>query len=197
MWFWFIFVGVLSVLSFFYWFFAILMPGSRRTFVERYLKCTNAIGNYGDDNKLVSDLVNKFLRSDGVFLLRLIQVSWLNFFWVPWWVILLRKRFNRVNRIWTFLNFFTIDSFIIIYFIFSVMLQLLLQYYYNTISDQRWRLTYWRDHYCLVYSLQTERATEKAGFLDNQSRLFQTSLRAMWFLRVILDSRCLPSLHNR
>ncbi|CAD5229285.1 unnamed protein product [Bursaphelenchus okinawaensis] len=77
MWFWFIFVGVLSVLSFFYWFFAITLRSQRRSFITKYLRCTSAIGQYPSrtEQSLVNDLTIKFLRSDGVFLLRLIQTN--------------------------------------------------------------------------------------------------------------------------
>uniref|UniRef100_A0A915D005 Innexin n=1 Tax=Ditylenchus dipsaci TaxID=166011 RepID=A0A915D005_9BILA len=75
--FWFILVGVLSLMSFFYWFFAALVPGQQRGYVEKYLRCTGAISNYPShrEQRLVDDFIRKFLRPDGVFLLRLIQTN--------------------------------------------------------------------------------------------------------------------------
>lgn len=76
-WFWFIFVGVLSVLSLLYWFFAIVLSGQRKSYVAKYLRCTSAIGEHPTrhEQDLLNGFVNRFLRSDGVFLLRLIQVE--------------------------------------------------------------------------------------------------------------------------
>lgn len=89
--FWFIFVGTLSVLSLLYWLFAIVLYGQRKAYVSKYLRCTSAISEYPShhERELVSGFVGRFvriatishnssssfqLRSDGVFLLRLIQV---------------------------------------------------------------------------------------------------------------------------
>jgi len=76
-WWWLIFVGVLSVLSLLYWTAALLLPGKQKDFVSKYLRCTGEISNRPGprEEKLVSDFVGKFLRPDGVFLLRLIQTN--------------------------------------------------------------------------------------------------------------------------
>ncbi|KAI6229183.1 Innexin [Aphelenchoides besseyi] len=76
-WFWFIFVGVLSVLSFVYWFFAIVLHSTRRSYVQKYLRCTSAIPEYPSarEHEIIDNFVGRFLRSDGVFLLRLIQTN--------------------------------------------------------------------------------------------------------------------------
>lgn len=77
-WFWFLLVGVLSVLSLLYWIFATLLPGQRRNFISRYLRCTNAISSIFPEYKearMVDDFIRRYLRPDGVFLLRLIQVK--------------------------------------------------------------------------------------------------------------------------
>jgi hypothetical protein len=76
-WFWFAFVGFLSILSFFYWFLATVFKNFQRGFVEKYLRVTGVISDYSTvrDQRLLSDFISKFLRPDGVFLLRLIQTN--------------------------------------------------------------------------------------------------------------------------
>jgi hypothetical protein len=76
-WFWFIFVGLISLVSFLYWAVAISYSKYQRMFIERYLRCTGAINEYPtqQDMQLISDFVHKFLRPDGVFLLRLVQTN--------------------------------------------------------------------------------------------------------------------------
>jgi hypothetical protein len=76
-WFWFIFVGLISLVSFLYWAVAISYSKYQRMFIERYLRCTGAINEYPTqrDMQLISDFVHKFLRPDGVFLLRLVQTN--------------------------------------------------------------------------------------------------------------------------
>lgn len=76
-WFWFLLVGALSILSLLYWMFATLLPGQRRTYVSRYLRCTSAISlDYSERREAsnVDEFIHRYLRPDGVFLLRLIQV---------------------------------------------------------------------------------------------------------------------------
>ncbi|KAK0404378.1 hypothetical protein QR680_017430 [Steinernema hermaphroditum] len=70
-WFWFLLVGVLSVLSFCYWFCALLIQSSQRGFVDKYLRCCDI---KLDHNQLYA-FANSYLRTDGVFLLRLIQTN--------------------------------------------------------------------------------------------------------------------------
>uniref|UniRef100_A0A914C477 Innexin n=1 Tax=Acrobeloides nanus TaxID=290746 RepID=A0A914C477_9BILA len=75
--FWFAFVGFLSILSFFYWFLATVFKNFQRGFIEKYLRVTGVISDYSTvrDQRLLSDFISKFLRPDGVFLLRLIQTN--------------------------------------------------------------------------------------------------------------------------
>ncbi|KAI6198397.1 Innexin [Aphelenchoides fujianensis] len=60
-----------------YWFFAIILKGSRRSYVQKYLRCTSAIREYptAREHDIIDSFVRRFLRSDGVFLLRLIQTN--------------------------------------------------------------------------------------------------------------------------
>ncbi|KAI1724202.1 innexin domain-containing protein [Ditylenchus destructor] len=76
-WFWFLLVGALSVLSLIYWLFATLLPGQQRGYIGKYLRCTSAISNYPSnrEQRLIDDFIRRFLRTDGVFLLRLIQTN--------------------------------------------------------------------------------------------------------------------------
>jgi len=73
-WFWFLFVGVLSLLGLFYWSTATILPGCKRAFITKYLRCMGVIEQ--TSNAFEIHLVNNFidfLRTDGVFLLRMIQ----------------------------------------------------------------------------------------------------------------------------
>ena len=77
-WFWFLLVGVLSILSLLYWVFATILPGQRRNYVSRYLRCTNAISSGYPEHRearIVDEFIRRYLRPDGVFLLRLIQTN--------------------------------------------------------------------------------------------------------------------------
>ncbi|CAK5083263.1 unnamed protein product [Meloidogyne enterolobii] len=42
-WFWFLFVGVLSLLGLFYWSTATILPGCKRAFITKYLRCMGVI----------------------------------------------------------------------------------------------------------------------------------------------------------
>ncbi|VDK47470.1 unnamed protein product [Anisakis simplex] len=75
LWWWFVLVGILTIISFFYYVIALTVATNQRQFVTRYLRCTGAISkqsNSRNDDHLNS-FINKFLRPDGVFLLRLIE----------------------------------------------------------------------------------------------------------------------------
>jgi hypothetical protein len=76
-WFWFLFVGFLSVLSLLYWAFASLLPGRQRAYVAKYLRCSGIISEYEytsvRDQRLIDDFIRRYMRTDGVFLLRMIQ----------------------------------------------------------------------------------------------------------------------------
>uniref|UniRef100_A0A0N5AIV2 Innexin n=1 Tax=Syphacia muris TaxID=451379 RepID=A0A0N5AIV2_9BILA len=74
---WLIFVGILSILSMLYYLFALLIKSNQRYFVERYLRCTGAISSipgFREDRQL-TEFTDRYLRPDGVFLLRLIETN--------------------------------------------------------------------------------------------------------------------------
>uniref|UniRef100_A0A7E4UUP9 Innexin n=1 Tax=Panagrellus redivivus TaxID=6233 RepID=A0A7E4UUP9_PANRE len=76
-WFWFLLVGVLSVLSLVYWLFATAIGDWRIGFVSKYLRCTSAVSDppTNEEERQISGFVRDLLRPDGVFLLRLIQTN--------------------------------------------------------------------------------------------------------------------------
>ena len=54
------------------------LPGQRRNYVSRYLRCTNAISSGYPEHRearIVDEFIRRYLRPDGVFLLRLIQTN--------------------------------------------------------------------------------------------------------------------------
>lgn len=77
LWWWLIFIGILSILSLMYYLFALVIKSNQRYFVERYLRCTGAISQHTDlrEERQISDFLTKYLRPDGVFLLRLIETN--------------------------------------------------------------------------------------------------------------------------
>uniref|UniRef100_A0A915ASB5 Innexin n=2 Tax=Parascaris TaxID=6254 RepID=A0A915ASB5_PARUN len=77
LWWWFVLVGVLSVLSLLYYLIALTIATCQREFVSRYLRCMGAISEQWNvrDERHLNDFIKKFLRPDGVFLLRLIQTN--------------------------------------------------------------------------------------------------------------------------
>lgn len=77
---WFVLVGILSVLSLLYYFFALMLASNQRQFVIRYLRCAGAVSDFRDPKteKYLHDFIKRFLRPDGVFILRLIEV-WYQF----------------------------------------------------------------------------------------------------------------------
>uniref|UniRef100_A0A914HXB1 Innexin n=1 Tax=Globodera rostochiensis TaxID=31243 RepID=A0A914HXB1_GLORO len=76
-WFWFIFVGILSVLSLLYWTVASLLPGCQKAYVCKYLRCVGVIANFTThrEQRLIDSFLAHFLRTDGIFLLRMIQTN--------------------------------------------------------------------------------------------------------------------------
>ncbi|KAL3119007.1 hypothetical protein niasHT_003790 [Heterodera trifolii] len=76
-WFWFIFVGLLSLLSLFYWAFATLVPAFQKAYVCKYLRCVGIIAHFTThrEQRLIDSFFRDFLRTDGVFLLRMIQTN--------------------------------------------------------------------------------------------------------------------------
>ena len=77
LWFWFLFVGIMSILSLIYWLLATTLGGGRKEFVTKYLRCTSAVSEEPTprEQELIDGFVNNLLRPDGVFLLRLIQTN--------------------------------------------------------------------------------------------------------------------------
>lgn len=78
--FWFILVGILSSMSLIYWLLCTFLSSQKREYILKYLRCTGSIVEYTthQEEKLIDDFIRSFLRTDGVFILRLIQVK-LNF----------------------------------------------------------------------------------------------------------------------
>ncbi|PAV84403.1 hypothetical protein WR25_19992 [Diploscapter pachys] len=74
-WFWFILVGVLSILSLGYWLCALTASSLQRNFIAKYLRCLQAATDSPADEVRISAFVRHFLTGDGVFLLRLVQVN--------------------------------------------------------------------------------------------------------------------------
>uniref|UniRef100_A0A8R1TRG4 Innexin n=1 Tax=Onchocerca volvulus TaxID=6282 RepID=A0A8R1TRG4_ONCVO len=77
LWWWFILIGILSILSLLYYFFALVLGSNQRQFVIRYLRCSGAIPDSRDPKteKYLHDFIKRFLRPDGVFILRLIETN--------------------------------------------------------------------------------------------------------------------------
>ncbi|ETN68302.1 putative innexin-3 [Necator americanus] len=77
LWFWFILVGVLSVISLIYWLIALVGTNFQRGFVTKYLRCMGEINEPPSriEEEKVGGFVRNYLTSDGVFLLRLIQTN--------------------------------------------------------------------------------------------------------------------------
>ncbi|KAK6056006.1 innexin-3 family protein, partial [Cooperia oncophora] len=77
LWFWFILVGTLSVISLIYWVVALVGTNFQRGFVTKYLRCMGEISDEPTrvEEEKVSGFVRNYLTSDGVFLLRLIQTN--------------------------------------------------------------------------------------------------------------------------
>jgi hypothetical protein len=84
-WFWFLFVGILSILGLFYWSTASILPSCKRAFITKYLRCMGAIEPISSafEMHLVNSFID-FLRTDGIFLLRMIQAIFKKFFKISW-----------------------------------------------------------------------------------------------------------------
>ncbi|ELU06821.1 hypothetical protein CAPTEDRAFT_194468 [Capitella teleta] len=70
-WFWLIFVAVVSMLSFFVWLIRFLFRSDRRMFINNHLKMGDKVFDK-NDKKLCNKFLNNYLKQDGAFLLRLI-----------------------------------------------------------------------------------------------------------------------------
>ena len=71
MWFWLVFVSLLTCSSFTSWLWHMVFPTSRIHYVRKFLKIMDRLGS-GPDKKLATRFVMEYLRHDGVFTLRLI-----------------------------------------------------------------------------------------------------------------------------
>ncbi|KAM3728303.1 Innexin unc-9 [Dirofilaria immitis] len=77
LWWWFVLIGTLSVLSLLYYFFALVLASNQRQFVTRYLRCAGAVSDFMDPKteRYLHGFIRRFLRPDGVFILRLIETN--------------------------------------------------------------------------------------------------------------------------
>ncbi|XP_071103534.1 innexin unc-9-like isoform X4 [Haliotis cracherodii] len=71
MWFWLVFVSILTCYSFVSWLWHMVFPTSRMQYVKKFLKIMDRLGT-GPDKKLANRFTIEYLRHDGVFTLRLI-----------------------------------------------------------------------------------------------------------------------------
>ncbi|KRX93554.1 Innexin-10 [Trichinella pseudospiralis] len=74
LWFWYTVLFLITAASFAYWAYAILLPWPGRWFISRHLQLTDEPFNGTDkeDARRLRRFVNDYLKSDGVFLVRLI-----------------------------------------------------------------------------------------------------------------------------
>lgn len=73
LWFWHCMVGLVTLSSFIIWFYRMGFPSRRVKFIRKYLKIMSVLR---DTDKLASGkFVENYLRSDGVFLIRLISIN--------------------------------------------------------------------------------------------------------------------------
>uniref|UniRef100_A0A0K0FAH2 Innexin n=1 Tax=Strongyloides venezuelensis TaxID=75913 RepID=A0A0K0FAH2_STRVS len=77
MWFWFALVGLITILSLLWWTLATYITTNQRDYIVKYLRCTGAVGDHISpyEMNIVNGFIRKFLRPDGVFLLRLVQTN--------------------------------------------------------------------------------------------------------------------------
>ncbi|PVD39057.1 hypothetical protein C0Q70_01685 [Pomacea canaliculata] len=71
LWFWLVFVSMLTCYSFTSWLWHMVFPTSRVHYVRKFLKIMDRLGT-GPDKKLATRFTMEYLRHDGVFTLRLI-----------------------------------------------------------------------------------------------------------------------------
>lgn len=72
LWYWMIFVTVVSCISFVVWFLRAVIKPDRISFVTNHLRLGGVVQNDNVQSELVRRFTTKYLRQDGVFLLRLI-----------------------------------------------------------------------------------------------------------------------------
>jgi len=73
LWWWLVFVIAMSCVGVLVWFLT-LLPRSNIRFVGKYLKVMNRLNGGSDkERKLVQEFTNRYLRQDGVFVLRMVS----------------------------------------------------------------------------------------------------------------------------
>ncbi|CAG5136836.1 unnamed protein product [Candidula unifasciata] len=71
LWFWLVFVAVVTCYSFLSWLWHMMFPSSRTHYIRKFLKIMDRISS-GPDKKLATRFTMEYLRHDGVFTLRLV-----------------------------------------------------------------------------------------------------------------------------
>uniref|UniRef100_A0A914X929 Innexin n=1 Tax=Plectus sambesii TaxID=2011161 RepID=A0A914X929_9BILA len=74
LWFWYMALMVVTVFSFFYWFLIMVMPWFGRWFISRNLELSEMPFDPHGSKPEVNRFVDRYLRSDGVFVLRMITM---------------------------------------------------------------------------------------------------------------------------
>ena len=74
-WFWLVIVSVLSSYGFLICIWQQILPFNREHFLKKYLKIMNRITREAFDRKLFNTFSNKYLRHDGVLVLRLVAMN--------------------------------------------------------------------------------------------------------------------------
>ncbi len=72
LWFWFVFVAIMSCLGFVQWVIRYLFRGDKITYLFNHLTSLQKIEHDAEETKKVDRFYGEYLRQDGVFLLRLI-----------------------------------------------------------------------------------------------------------------------------
>ena len=73
LWFWFVFIGAMTVVSVFVWLKRLIFQRARRRFIGKFLKYLDGYGASHDSDKRVwHAFVDKFLRVDGVYVVHLV-----------------------------------------------------------------------------------------------------------------------------
>ena len=73
LWWWYLIVAVCSAISLIQWLFSTINKAEHRNFIIRYLRVTDAIGDTDNERAEVDKFVRQILRSDGVFVVRMIS----------------------------------------------------------------------------------------------------------------------------
>jgi len=74
MWFWYMFLMLATVLSFAYWFLLMMLPFCGRSFVSQHLELSELPFDSKRDKKTVDKFVDHYLRTDGIFVLRMVSM---------------------------------------------------------------------------------------------------------------------------